>query len=128
MNDVEGMIRLVDIQFDFMGDDSYRLGKTLRQYSNLYWYPKRIYYGFIWCFSSFDTSCVSNLWNMFPFCANPVKDKEELEGAMSDDRVVGVSFIFMPVMAVVKKIYNLVSSKCNQNNLWNDLRNFPRRT
>ena len=54
---------------------------------------------------------------MFPFCANPVKDKEELEGAMSDDRVVGVSYVFMPVMAVVKKIYNLVSSKCNQNNL-----------
>ena len=40
---------------------------------------------------------------MFPFCANPVKDKEESEGAMSDDRVVGVSYVFMPVMAVVKK-------------------------
>ena len=46
---------------------------------------------------------------------------------MSDDGVVGVSFIFIPYIVAVKKIYNLVSSKCNQNNLWNDLRNFPRR-
>ena len=46
---------------------------------------------------------------------------------MSDDGVEGVRFIFMPVKVAVKKIYNLVSSKCNQNNLWNDLSNFPRR-
>ena len=47
-----------------------------------------------------------------------LKKKEKLEeGSMSDDGVVGVSFIFMPFMVAVKKIYNLVSSKCNQNNL-----------
>ena len=56
---------------------------------------------------------------MCPETPNPkIRKKEKLgEGSMSDDGVVGVSFIFMPFMVAVKKIYNLVSSKCNQNNL-----------
>ena len=57
---------------------------------------------------------------MCPETPNPKirRKKEKLgEGSMSDDGVVGVSFIFMPFMVAVKKIYNLVSSKCNQNNL-----------
>ena len=44
---------------------------------------------------------------MFPKTANPRK-KEKLEVVMSDDRVEGVSFIFMPVIVVVKR-YTILS-------------------
>ena len=44
---------------------------------------------------------------MFPETSNP-KKKGKLEGVMSDDRVVGVSFIFMPVIVVVKR-YTILS-------------------